>query len=211
MIRGLFSSLHFPYAQFPCASVTGDLFSDPFWEAVFRLERCGFKVCTSMLKIFIQSCTCIIMYIFRCWAQHWTEPVRTSGWRRLISVMQNLYFGVTSGWRRYTIPQQNSCTRSLTPSLMDEVFLFSEPPHLIKTTWYFSSSSSRSLWVSADFTCTTLFIQWWSSLSFSVMQNLYFGVTFMQALYKRDTEQGSSTSQDQVRACQPHSIFKDAG
>ena len=45
MVRGLFTSLHFPYAQFPCASITGDLLFDPFWEAVYRLERCGFKVC----------------------------------------------------------------------------------------------------------------------------------------------------------------------
>ena len=45
MVRGLFTSLHFPYAQFPCASITADLLFDPFWEAVFRLERCGFKVC----------------------------------------------------------------------------------------------------------------------------------------------------------------------
>ena len=48
MVRGLFTSLHFPYAQFPCASITGDLLFNPFWEAVFRLERCGFKVCMYM-------------------------------------------------------------------------------------------------------------------------------------------------------------------
>ena len=44
MVRGLFSSVKFPYAQFPCAAVSGDLLYDPFWEAVCRLERCGFKV-----------------------------------------------------------------------------------------------------------------------------------------------------------------------
>ena len=44
MVRGLFTHLQFPYAQFPCASVTGDLLFDPFWEAVERLERCGLKV-----------------------------------------------------------------------------------------------------------------------------------------------------------------------
>ncbi len=48
MVRGLFTSLHFPYAQFPCAKVTGDLLFDPFWEGVFRLERCGFKVCVGV-------------------------------------------------------------------------------------------------------------------------------------------------------------------
>lgn len=44
MIRGLFSKLQFPYAQFAFHSVTGDQLFDPFWEAVYRLERIGFKV-----------------------------------------------------------------------------------------------------------------------------------------------------------------------
>lgn len=37
MVRGLFSSFRFPYAPFPCASVTGDLLFHPFWEAIYRL------------------------------------------------------------------------------------------------------------------------------------------------------------------------------
>ena len=44
MVRGLFTQLQFPYAQFSCASVSGDLLYDPFWEAVCRLERLGFKL-----------------------------------------------------------------------------------------------------------------------------------------------------------------------
>ena len=44
MVRGLFSRLEFPYAQFPCTAVSGDQMYDPFWEAVSRLERCGLKV-----------------------------------------------------------------------------------------------------------------------------------------------------------------------
>ena len=44
MVRGLCSSLEFPYAQFPCANLTGDLLFDPLWEAIARLERCGLKV-----------------------------------------------------------------------------------------------------------------------------------------------------------------------
>lgn len=44
MVRGLFSKLQFPYAQFPCTAVSGDQFYDVFWEAVGRLERCGFRV-----------------------------------------------------------------------------------------------------------------------------------------------------------------------
>ena len=41
MVKGLFSSLEFPYAQFPCVSVSGDQL---FWECVCQLERCGFMV-----------------------------------------------------------------------------------------------------------------------------------------------------------------------
>ena len=44
MVRGLFNSLQFPYAQFPCANLSGDMLYDPFWEAVMRIENCGLKV-----------------------------------------------------------------------------------------------------------------------------------------------------------------------
>jgi len=44
MVRGLFNSLQFPYAQFACADITGDMLYDPFWEAVRRIETCGLKV-----------------------------------------------------------------------------------------------------------------------------------------------------------------------
>ena len=44
MVRGLLSDLEFPYAQFPCTTLTGEQIFVPFWEAVSRLERCGFKV-----------------------------------------------------------------------------------------------------------------------------------------------------------------------
>ena len=44
MVRGLFSSLQFPYAQFPCTDLCGDHMFAPFWEAVGRLEQCGFRV-----------------------------------------------------------------------------------------------------------------------------------------------------------------------
>ena len=44
MVRGLLTTLEFPYVQFPCAIISGDLLFDPFWEAVYRLERIGLKV-----------------------------------------------------------------------------------------------------------------------------------------------------------------------
>ena len=71
MVKGLFSSLRFPYAMFPCDKVTGDLLFQPFWQASFRLERMGFKVCCKLnhcnyiyLKneciIFCFGCNCIL-------------------------------------------------------------------------------------------------------------------------------------------------------
>ena len=39
MVRGLFTALKFPYARFPCKTISGDLLYSPFWEAVCRIER----------------------------------------------------------------------------------------------------------------------------------------------------------------------------
>ena len=44
MVRGLFFKLNYPYAQFACDSLGGDLLFDPIWEAISRLERLGFRV-----------------------------------------------------------------------------------------------------------------------------------------------------------------------
>ena len=44
MVRGLFNSLQFPFAQFPVAELSGELLYEPFWEAVMRLENIGLKV-----------------------------------------------------------------------------------------------------------------------------------------------------------------------
>lgn len=45
MVRGLFNSLQFPYAQFACNDLCGDELYDPLWEAIWRIENCGLKVC----------------------------------------------------------------------------------------------------------------------------------------------------------------------
>ena len=44
MVKGLFTSLKFPYVHFSCVNISGDMLFDPFWKAVYRLERMGFKV-----------------------------------------------------------------------------------------------------------------------------------------------------------------------
>ena len=43
-VKGLFSSLEFAYAQFPYTDLVGPQMHDPVWEAVARLELCGFRV-----------------------------------------------------------------------------------------------------------------------------------------------------------------------
>ena len=47
MVRGLFTPLRFTYAVFPCEKISGALLFQPFWEAVYRLERMTFKVIIS--------------------------------------------------------------------------------------------------------------------------------------------------------------------
>lgn len=44
MVRGLCTSLHFPYAQFACGGLTGEQMYTPVTEAIYRLERLGLKV-----------------------------------------------------------------------------------------------------------------------------------------------------------------------
>ena len=44
MVKGLLHKFEYPYAQFACGSMSGDLIFDPIWEAIARLERIGFFV-----------------------------------------------------------------------------------------------------------------------------------------------------------------------
>ena len=44
MVRGLFLKLNYPYAQFPCTSLSGDQLFPMVWGCIDRLEACGFKV-----------------------------------------------------------------------------------------------------------------------------------------------------------------------
>ena len=44
MVKGLLHKFDYPYVQFTCEKLTGDLMVDPMWEAIARLERIGFAV-----------------------------------------------------------------------------------------------------------------------------------------------------------------------
>ena len=111
MVRGLFSRLQFPYAQFPCSAVSGDLLCDPFWEAVCRLERSDFKVLAATAD-------------------------GASPNRRLIKLHgcdNQLVYKVLNP---YAFPEER------------QLFFFSDPPHLLKTTRNGWASKKRQLWVS---------------------------------------------------------------
>ena len=63
----------FPYAQFPCAELTGELLLDPFWEAVKRIENVGLKVhvCTIHVFLFVNHVDIhVIMYYNASWHLH---------------------------------------------------------------------------------------------------------------------------------------------
>ena len=51
MVKGLFTPLKFPYVQFLCVNISGDMLFDPFWKAVYCLERTGLKVSVHAITI----------------------------------------------------------------------------------------------------------------------------------------------------------------
>ena len=55
MVPGLFSKVYFPYAQFACSKLSGDLLMDPVWEAISRLERQGIRVALCALFFLYQT------------------------------------------------------------------------------------------------------------------------------------------------------------
>ena len=69
MVRGLFTPLRYAYAQFPCAKVTGDLLVEPFWKAVYRLERMGFKV-SSVVMIFLCMLISMVQFAYHAYIIH---------------------------------------------------------------------------------------------------------------------------------------------
>ena len=68
MLKGLFTPFRYPYAHFPCASITGDLLFQPFWEAVYHLERMEFKVSLS-----VEVNVIYIFAYYRSWELHLME------------------------------------------------------------------------------------------------------------------------------------------
>ena len=140
MVRGLFSSLQYPYAQFPCSNLTGDQLFEPFWEAVSRLERLGFKVCHECV---VASHILWYMLISR---HHNYVHLRV-----LIQVLGATCDGASLN-RRFV--RQHHDGKQLGHKVVNPyaddgrmLYFFSDPPDLIKTTRNCWASKCRTVWV----------------------------------------------------------------
>ena len=126
MVRGLFNSLQFPYAQFPCSELTGELLYESFWDAVLRIENVG-------LKVLLHTNSLVSILLVQVLGATMDGNVIN---RRLIKMHDTTELV-------YKTPN---------PYADDgrDFFFFSDPPHLLKTIrncW-----KGRLLWVCKMFT-----------------------------------------------------------
>ena len=63
MVRSLFSTLEYPYAQFLCSSLSADLIFPLLWDCIKRLESCGFKVVALTAE---NSSRCMELVVLLC-------------------------------------------------------------------------------------------------------------------------------------------------
>ena len=64
-VRGLFTSLQFPYVHFACTNLCGDQMYDPLWEAIWRIENCGLKVIIYVCLHFMWMIK--VSFMYRYW------------------------------------------------------------------------------------------------------------------------------------------------
>ena len=125
MVKGLFQHLAFPFAHFPCANVTADLLIDPFWEAVYRLEKAGLKV--------------------------WKDYRQQESITFLIYVLGATFDGASINRRFVKLHSRNNelIHKILNPYSTEarQFYFFFDPPHLLKTTRNCWASKARNLWV----------------------------------------------------------------
>ena len=132
MVRGLFSDLQFPYAQFPCASLSGEQIYHIFWEAVERLERQAILAISNYRNHITLSC------------------------RNDVKVLCVTCDGYSANRRFLKIHEcdrdDTMCTHKLRNPFASDVerkyiYFISDPPHLIKTVRNAWASRKRNLWV----------------------------------------------------------------
>lgn len=134
MVRGLFSKLNFPYAQFACAKLTGDLLLEPLWEAISRLERQGFKVL---------ALTCDGASANR---RLWTLHSEMKRKRKLKKQKEN------DDNEEEETDENDEDVLYKVPNVFATdanrpLYFIADPPHLLKTARNCWSSKSRHLWV----------------------------------------------------------------
>ena len=120
------SGLCFPYAQFLCSSLSGDQLYPLVWDCVSHLEMIGFKV----LAMTADGASCNRKFMSMLQQSGAKKSASSDG---IVYQIDNIY-----------APDNRP------------IFLFSDVPHLIKTTrncWSnsFAHRNSRKLWVSDSF------------------------------------------------------------
>lgn len=129
MVKGLFTALKFPYVQFSSTKLTGDCLFQLFWEVVKRLERIG-------LRVILVTNTMI----------HDNTP----------SYKQALGATLDGASNNRRMIKLYDTPAALTYKVKNvyandgnrELFFFSDPPHLFKTTRNCWASKCRFMWVS---------------------------------------------------------------
>lgn len=115
MVRCLFTSFTFPYVSFATSNLTGEQMVPIFYEAIMRVERCGFKVASITLD-------------------------GNSVNRKFIKLISSNNDRVIK--HKFKNPLSFNSR---------DVVLFSDPPHLIKTTRNCLASSKRNMKVHKKF------------------------------------------------------------
>ena len=132
MVRGLFLKLNYPYAQFPCTSLSGDQLFPMVWGCIERLEACGFKVIT--LTADGASCN------RKFFKMHQNEDTASMANDEVPPAEENLQDDITVTYK----------TTNIYSSDQRPLFFISDVPHLIKTVrncWANSFSHTRSRYI----------------------------------------------------------------
>ena len=153
MVKGIFTKLEFPYAHFPCASLSAEFLYPIVWDAIQRVEALG-------LKVLVLTCDGAgpNRKFFRL---HKDKDVRHKAQRKGRGKVQQ--DGCREEKREGEKVQQTPTVnyKTLNPYSEEErwIYFVSDVPHLIKTTRNCWANEKRHLWVSCGFvsvvnTCT---------------------------------------------------------
>ena len=152
MVRGLFTKLQYPYAQFPSVKLSGDQIFDPFWEAVYRVERCTLKVVGATFDGASPNRRFVKLHGIAQPSKR-SKPSQPSKRSKSSQPSKPSELSQPSKPSELSKPSEPSkptiLHKVLNPYADDGrmLFFFSDPPHLLKTTRNCWSSRARQLWV----------------------------------------------------------------